>query len=147
LTEIDFYILPDSDEPARQAFVARLAEKILRARHQLTVLTQDPAHSEQISAALWSSRPESFIAHTNCDQDEQPTPADSVIIGHKPPPDFCHDVLLNLTQDVGVNFFSRFRRAIHVVIQSERALSESREHYQFYKSREYPLRTHDLRKK
>ncbi|WP_317931305.1 DNA polymerase III subunit chi [Halioxenophilus sp. WMMB6] len=142
MTQIDFYILPQADPQARLAFVARLAEKILASHHQLVIATAGTDQSNALSEQLWASRPVSFIAH----QVIEPTTKanDPVLICAAEPPAYCHDVIINLTDGIIEKHFSRFHRLLEVVIQEPTCLAQSRSAYQFYKSRGYPIRSHNV---
>jgi len=67
-----------------------------------------------------------------------------VQIGWGEHPDHHHDVLINLSSPQP-NFFSRFQRVLEVVIQDEAILSQTRQHYKFYKERGYQVTYRDLR--
>lgn len=142
MTEIDFYILSGSTTNDRWAFVARLADKIFRARHHLLIASSNEAHSQELSQHLWTNQPTTFIGHSVVGN-AQPI-NDPVLISHDSLPAHCHDVLINLTDRVLEDHFSRFHRLVEVVVQEEQVLAQSRKAYQFYKSRGYPIRTHDL---
>lgn len=142
MTQIDFYILAATNLQARLAFVARLADKIMAARHQLCIATQSVEQGEALSEILWQVKPESFIAHSLViDAGKYHDP---VLISPEQPPAFCHDVLINLTDGLLENSFSRFNRVLEIVVQTPEVLSQTREAFQFYKSRSYPIRTHNL---
>ncbi len=143
MTHIDFYILSSADENARLAFVSKLAEKIFQARRQLVIATEDESASQLMSQQLWSSRPESFLAHDLSEKFQQPSEA--IIVTNNQPHPHCHDVLINLTEGVLENHFSRFQRLVEVVNQNEDILARSRKTFQFYRERGYPIKSHKLK--
>lgn len=143
MTHIDFYILSSADEDARLAFVSRLSEKIFLARRQIVIATEDENSRQLMSQQLWSARPESFLAHDLGENFQQPNEA-IVVTNHQPHP-HCHDVLINLTQGVLENHFSRFQRLVEVVNQNEDVLARSRKTFQFYRERGYPIKSHKLK--
>lgn len=143
MTHIDFYILSSSDENARMAFVSKLAEKIFLARRQLVIATEDDTASQFVSQHLWSDRPESFLAHDLGENFQHPSEA--IVITHQQPHSHCHDVLINLTEGVLENHFSRFQRLVEVVNQNEDVLARSRKTFQFYRERGYPIKSHKLK--
>ena len=143
MTEIDFYILGVAEPQARLTFAARLSEKIFLSQRQLLIATADAEASQAVSDSLWQSRPESFIAHGIYGQ--EPKLEHPVLVSHEPPPGFCHDVLINLSGDLLEAHFSRFHRLVEIVIPVPEVLEQTRAAYQFYKSRGYPIRSHDLK--
>ena len=84
MTEIDFYILPDETAAGGLTFAARLAEKVLRGRHQLVLLTDNEAQAQALSDQLWSARPESFVAHSLAAEHDGSN--EQAIICHQAPP-------------------------------------------------------------
>lgn len=57
---VDFYHL--TRDPAEDVIPA-LAENTLKAGERLLVVSGDGGQRERMSAALWTARPESFLAH------------------------------------------------------------------------------------
>ncbi len=142
MTHIDFYILSSADENARLAFVSKLAEKIFHARRQIVIATEDASTSQVMSQQLWTARPESFLAHNLGEAFQRPS--DAIVITNDEPHSHCHDVLINLTQGVLENHFSRFQRLVEVVNQNADVLERSRKTFQFYRERGYPIKSHKL---
>lgn len=58
--QVDFYQL--TRDPAEQVIPA-IVQKILDDGGRLLVVSADDAQLEKLSVALWSAKPESFIAH------------------------------------------------------------------------------------
>ena len=58
--QVDFYQL--TRDPAEQVIPA-IAQKILGDGGRLLVVSGDDAQLDKLSAALWASKPESFLAH------------------------------------------------------------------------------------
>ena len=143
MTEIDFYILPQAQPGARLSFVARLAEKIFQTRRHLLIASASSDQAEAMSRSLWHTRPDSFIGHSIVAGGEQSR--DPVLICHEPPPAYCHDVLINLSDTILEDHFSRFHRLVEVVSQEPDVLTQTRAAYQFYKSRGYPIRSHKIK--
>ncbi len=152
MTQIDFYILPDSSLEAQLHFACRLTEKAQRLGRKVYIATGDRQHSEQLDELLWTFRPESFIPHA-CQEsgdDSETTEGKannmdvSVLIGHNNNGGNHHDLLINLSRKVP-DCFSRFERLSEIVIQEHSVLSKTRENYKFYRDRGYPIRSHDLR--
>ena len=139
MTNIDFYILSDSAIAAREQFACRLVEKAMRLNHRVFVAVDNCDHAEMLSDCLWGFKPESFAAHaiqTDGQGDSQ------VLLGWQAD-DEHHDVMINLQSQIPEHF-SRFQRLTEVVVQDPAVLSITREHFQFYRHRGYPLKCHQI---
>ena len=141
MTRVDFYILDDSAETARQHFACRLAEKAWQQGHKVYIHTDDADQSSQLDDLLWAFRDGSFLPHS---LDTSPD-ADSVDvhIGHSDEPLHHDEVLINLGREVPL-FFSRFRRVAEVVAGDEETKQAGRERFRFYRDRGYPLESHSI---
>ena len=133
MTKVDFYILPDSSEVARELLACRLAEKAWRLGHRIYLHTQDAPQHQRLEEQLWHFRPDAFI----------PRPHPSIHLGWEGDPLEHHDVLINLSLNIPV-FFSRFERVTELVCQQAAILAASRSHWKFYQQRGYPLQSHRL---
>lgn len=138
MTQIDFYILASARSADAYAYVARLSQKVRNAGHTILIAVNHAEEAAAVSQALWSSLPESFLAHT---------PIDDLNVGIQITDyDQCgehHDVLINLRDQAPI-FFSRFKRVLEVVSQNEKRLVASRQRYRHYVDNGYPLRRHHL---
>lgn len=137
MTQIDFYILPEGGDAAALDYVARLALKVFRRGHRLYVHTTDTAQTEAVSQAFWQ-RPEGFLAHTTEAASQLP-----VVISDAGSPGDHDDILLNMDSAIPEHF-SRFQRVLEVVPANPEARRLSREHYQYYRDRGFPIKTHKL---
>ncbi|MCX4187770.1 DNA polymerase III subunit chi [Methylophaga sp. OBS4] len=138
MTRISFYVLKSTKLHERQAFACRLAEKAYHQGHQVYIHTENVAHSEQVDAALWAIRPDSFVPH----QILHPSEANDspVLIGHEAEPPRLMDVLINLTDEQPL-FFSQFERVAEVIDDNDTIKKAGRQRFQFYKQRGYELET------
>ena len=141
MTKIDFYILEQNHNEARQRFACRLAEKAWRQGNKVYIHTENAEQSERIDKLLWTFRIESFIPHALNDD----TAADTVPvhIGHGGAPQHHDKVLINLAPEVPL-FFSRFERVADLVDQHEESKIQGRERFRFYRDRGYPLVNHTI---
>ena len=156
MTRISFYILgstlsaPLSAEQtseqleSRLEFVCRLTEKAMRAGNNIFIAVNDETQAEQLDQLLWSFRPESFIPHGTAHESKAtPQSSSQVSISHLPDYGEHHDLIINLRQAVPEHF-SQFQRLAEVVCQQQDTLTETREHFTFYKQRGYPTETHTI---
>ncbi len=124
--------------------VCRLAEKAVQAKQPVFIHADDQQLLEQLDAALWAFRAESFVAHSLIEDDEVADhPADDPVHLSKGQPSFDRRVLINLAQAVPA-FFSRFERTLEIVNQDPGIRDSGRDRYRFYQQRGYPLQHHKM---
>jgi len=139
MTRIDFYVLQQDSAIARLHYVCRLAEKALNRQHQVVLAVEDEHTAKELSEYLWQFKPESFIPHQL--QGDKTSAPIRICWSHD---DEQHDdILINLKREIPP-WFSRFQRVMEVVVQQEDCLSDTREHFQFYRDRGYPLQSHKI---
>lgn len=156
MTRISFYILGSTlttpltaeqtseQVESRLEFVCRLTEKAMRAGNNVFIAVNNATQAEHLSQLLWSLRPESFIPHSTAHgSTETSTPNSQISISHLPDYADHHDFIINLRQAVPEHF-SQFQRLAEVVCQAPDTLTETREHFTFYKQRGYPTETHTI---
>ena len=157
MTRIDFYVLPEETAIVRLHYACRLAEKAFHHGHSIAVAVDDESQATNLSEYLWSFKPESFLPHQLQNDDAEPqaaplstpvtTPSPIIaspimIIWDKDHDDY-HDILINLSQTVP-DGFSRFQRVMEIVVQEKECLASTRSHFQFYRERGYPLKSHSI---
>jgi len=142
MTQIDFYVLPQDTLMARIHFMCRLVEKAVTRQHQVTLALDSEEQAASISDYLWSFKPESFLAHAT-----QTAPHGAPVVLSWDTSDKSHeqhhDIMINLSQRIP-NAFSQYQRVMEVVTQEENCLAKTRQHFQFYKDRGYPLKSHTI---
>lgn len=143
MTEIDFYILPDETTAARDHFACRLIEKAVGMGRQVVLHVADQSHAQSISDYLWSFKPESFIPHQLGDSAGTQLAAGETLVTWNEPGDQFHDVLINLAEQIPQGF-SRFQKLSEIVVQQTELLPITRSHFQFYRDRGYPLKSHKI---
>lgn len=141
MTDVDFYILPDDTLAARDHFACRLAEKAMNIGRQVVISVTDKNHAESLSQYLWSFKPESFIPHIFSEIDTNSP--HQVIIDWQNKTQLYHDVLINLKHEIPQEF-SRFNKLSEIVVQDTTLLPITRQHFQFYRDRGYPLKSHKI---
>lgn len=136
MTRVDFYILADADEIARQRFTSRLAAKAVGAGQRVHVRVE-PTALETLDQLLWDYPPAQFLPHAVLARAN----GEPVTIGSGADEPEHGDTLINLTRDIAA-FFPRFQRVAEVVLAPERAIG--RDKYRQYRDRGYPLFHHEL---
>lgn len=141
MTRIDFYLLSEHDETARQFFACRLAEKAWQLNNRLLIHTADSTAGYAVDTMLWDFKAESFLPHATLPASQQ-TP---IHIGWNDNTSPHHDLLINLSNTVP-SFFSQFARVIEIVTQNEQQLATSRQRFRFYQERGYEIKINDMKK-
>lgn len=144
MTQIDFYILPQTERDARFGFACRLIEKAHALGHRIYVHAETPTDVSMLDELLWSYRPASFLPHAilgSAEGDARP----AIEIGSGENAGDHHDVLINLALTVPA-FHSRFTRVTEIVVQDEQVLQATRASWKFYSERGFPMQRHDMRK-
>ncbi|MFT5117288.1 MAG: DNA polymerase-3 subunit chi [Kiritimatiellia bacterium] len=144
MTDIDFYILQEDTLAARDHFACRLAEKAINMGRQVVISVNDNDHAESMSQYLWSFKPESFVPHIVTGTEASTTLAtEKVLIDWQGNTQAYHDVLINLKHEIPKEF-SRFQKLSEIVVQEKSLLPITRSHFQFYRDRGYPLKSHKI---
>jgi DNA polymerase-3 subunit chi len=172
MTQIDFYVLTQTTAIARLHYACRLSEKAINQGHRIAIALDDEAQAQTLSDYLWSFKPESFLPHTlqdkalqDCEfQDKEPPQETSqqasadtenkeaagevkrqapIALIWNEDNEHYHDILINLSKKIPEGF-SRYQRAFEIVVQEDHCLKITRSHFQFYRERGYPLKSHTV---
>ena len=143
MTDVDFYVLAGQGQRDQLAFTCRLLEKALAKNNTVLLHTNSQASAEKLDRLLWTALPESFIPHALLHDPKAPHNC-PVSISWENDPGHHHDVLINLSDEMP-SFFSRFQRYIGIVVQHDKVLGYTRNHYKYLRDRGYQIRTHDMR--
>jgi len=152
MTQIDFYILPQSEREARFAFACRLIEKAHALGHRIYVHAETDSDVHALDELLWSYRPASFLPHAvlspttlaGSGGEARPNIRPNIEIGSGDDAGDHHDVLINLALKVPP-FHSRFTRVTEIVVQDEQVLQATRASWKFYSEHGFPMQRHDMR--
>ena len=155
---VNFYILADVDEIARQRFTCRLAGRAVAAGTRVHV--RAPAAAvEEIDALLWEYPPDRFLPHVRlnaagaeggtqaCRLHAGETPAlpgavtAPIVVGAEGEQPIHREMLINLAADIP-DFLAGFERVSEVILAGERAAGRAK--YRSYRERGYPLFHHEL---
>ncbi len=142
MSRVDFYVIPGSDESARQLFACRLAEKAYRLDNTIHIVAADPQAVRQIDDLLWTFRDGSFVPHEVAGQSPADSPA-PITIGCETAPDRRCDLLINLRDEIPTTA-SSFPRVAEIVTSDEDAKARSRRRFVDYRDRGHTLDTHML---
>lgn len=145
MTQADFYILAGQQRQDQWLFACRLAEQLQRKGRHVLLQVDDEQTAIELDQYLWTFREDAFVPHACLNSAEAPVDC-AVSISWHDDPQHHHDVLISLGGSLPP-FFARFKRLVEVVIQEDRVLEKTREHYRFLKDRGYPLNNKDMRMK
>ena len=138
---VDFYLLESELNEARWLIACRLLEKAYLRGHKAFVLCANQHDAELIDELLWTFKEDSFVPHNL--QGEGPEPPPPVQIGYGTEPRGFNDILLNLTDQIPP-FYTRFKRVLEFVVNSEMEKERCRAHYRTYKANGCELHTHKI---
>ena len=141
---VNFYILADVDEIARQRFTCRLAGRAVAAGTRVHV--RAPAAAvEEIDALLWEYPPDRFLPHVRLNAGETPPaeakPAAPIVVAAEDETPIHREMLINLAPDIP-DFLAGFERVSEIILAGERTAGRAK--YRHYRERGYPLFHHEL---
>lgn len=61
MTQVDFYVLPETTSDARWLFACRLIDKVQRLGMRTLVAMETEEEARRFDELLWTFKPESFI--------------------------------------------------------------------------------------
>lgn len=146
---VDFYILADLDDLARQRFACRLAHRAVEAGQRVHIRAPGAVAAE-FDSLLWDYPPGRFLPHARTSQASR----EPVRIGSEDEVPPAANMLVNLVADIpgyllgkptaanGPTPAPRFERVAEVVLGNERAAG--REKYRRYRERGHALFHHEL---
>lgn len=147
MTNIDFYILKETEQQARLIFACRLIEKAYKLGNRIFVACNTMAEAKEMDKLLWSFSPESFIPHAllgdTLENNTQNPSQDPVVLGDTESCGDHHQLLINLSDHLP-DYFSRFERLCEIAIQEDSVLKRMRSNWTFLKQRGYPVASHNL---
>ena len=142
MARIDFYVLSQSGEQARQFFACRLAEKAYRLEHTVHIHARDHAAAERMDELLWTFRDGSFVPHEVV-RPGVDTPRSPVTIGCDVADVEPTDLLINLCDDVPARI-DNFPRIAELVSSDDNSKQQSRQRFATYRDQGHELDTHKV---
>jgi DNA polymerase III subunit chi len=143
--QVDFYVLPGTDDVARLRFACRLAEKAWQKRHRVRVQLE-PGEIDAFDQMLWTFSDRSFVPHRRAGApDDAPAaaPPAVVIAANADADDADGDVLINLAGG-GLPAVESWTRIAEIVDADAGRRQGGRERYRAYRERGLELKTHDM---
>ncbi len=143
--QVDFYVLPGTDDRARLRFACRLVEKAWLLRHRVRVQLE-PGGFADFDQLLWTFSDRSFVPHRRAGTaDDAPASAPpAVVIADGTDPDPADgDVLVNLAGGEPPAP-ERWSRIAEVVDADAGRRQGGRERYRAYRERGLELKLHEM---
>jgi DNA polymerase-3 subunit chi len=142
VARVDFYILAQPDERARQLLACKLAEKAWRLDNSVYIHTKDRADAERLDELLWTFRDGSFVPHGLAGRNDG-TESSPIVIGCGGQGVKAQDLLINLDDEIPA-FAEGFPRVAELVTSDENCRTLSRKRYAVYREQGHELNTHEL---
>ena len=142
MARIDFYVLRQSGEQARQTFACRLAEKAYRSDCSVHILAPDAASAQHMDDLLWTFRDGSFVPHEQTSADK-PTPSAPVSVGCDADNATPRDLLITLL-DEAPPCIDAYPRIAELVGGDEQSKQSSRRRFAQYREQGHSLDTHQV---
>jgi DNA polymerase-3 subunit chi len=142
MARVDFYILAQPEERARQLLACKLAEKAWRLDNSVYIHTSDRAAAERLDELLWTFRDGSFVPHGLAGRNDG-TESSPIVIGCDEQGIGTRDLLINLGDDIP-GFAEGFPRVAELVTSDENCRNLSRKRYAAYRDQGHELNTHKL---
>jgi DNA polymerase-3 subunit chi len=141
MARINFYVLSQSGEQARQLFACRLAEKAYRLDNSVYIHARDRSAAERIDELLWTFRDGSFVPHqvAGPGSNDAESPITIGCDGDVGP----RDLLINLCDDVPA-CADAFPRVAELVTSDESSKQLSRRRFATYRDQGHELETHKV---
>jgi len=140
--QVDFYVLSTTERAAKDAFIARLIEKIYTKGHRIWVRVSDDSLLEHWNRYLWSYRKDSFLPHVRSDEKLDNIP---IVLGLDNQLPTLSAVWVNLSNTIPDNVLQA-ERLVEVICQVPEELSQGRERYRQYQTLGYSIKTHNITK-
>lgn len=139
MARVDFYLLSQHGDDARQAFVCRLTNKAFGRQHTIHIRTDDQQRAERMDEALWTFQDESFVPHEIWHSGARPAPVTIASSQIDPPADT--EVLINLAESTCPEGDWRIAE---VLSADEPVRQSGRARFSAYKQAGHDLETHKL---
>jgi DNA polymerase-3 subunit chi len=138
MTRIEFHF----NTPERLQHTCKLLRKARRQGLRIAVVGA-PTTLKALGSALWRFHDESFLVHCTEQDPPEVQQASPIALGQDPHAWGFDDVLVNLGDEVPLDF-GRFKRLVEIVSNDEHGRSQARQRWKHYKSLGYELLQHDL---
>ena len=142
MSRVDFYVLAQADERARQMLACKLAEKAWRLDNTVYIHASSRQDAEHVDQLLWTFRDGSFVPHGLAGRNDG-TESSPIMVGADDDGVDPRDLLINLCDEIPA-FAESFPRVAELVTSDESCRLASRKRYATYRAKGHELNTHNL---
>lgn len=143
MARVDFYLLNRLIPNGRLLAACRLIQKIHSLGNTALIQTPDLEQAKVLDDLLWTFDQSSFIPHGLTDETTE-VASQPVAIGHHPPSNFRHNVLISLLDTVP-DYFDRFQRIAEFIDDNAEDKARARLRFRVYRDFGCTLQTHDIK--
>lgn len=140
MARIDFYVLSQTGEQARQTFACRLAEKAYRLNNTVHIETGSRKDVDRLDELLWTFRDGSFVPHHKLGGNDMGSPVTIGCDSGAMPP---RDLLINLADDIPA-IAETFPRIAELVSSDQECKQLSRKRFAAYREQGHEIETHNV---
>jgi DNA polymerase-3 subunit chi len=142
-TQVDFYLLGDTEPRAALKTACRLAEKACDQGFKVVMRTDSSASTAQLDDLLWTFSDRSFVPHCIWPGDPALVAASPVLVASSSGPDTHRDVLINLAPRAADDG-TAFDRVLEIVAADEEAKQLARARWRTYREAGLEPKSHNL---
>jgi DNA polymerase-3 subunit chi len=142
-TQVDFYLLSDSEPRAALKTACRLAEKAFDQGFKVVLRTDSSAATAQLDDLLWTFSDSSFVPHCVWPGDPALVAETAVLVASSSGPATHRDVLINLAPRAPEDG-AAFGRVLEIVAADEDAKKLARGRWRSYRDAGLDPKSHTL---
>ena len=142
-TQVDFYLLVDSEPRVALRTACRLAEKACDQGLKVVVRTDSSAAAAQFDDLLWTFSDRSFVPHCIWPGDPALVAATPVLVASTSGPETHRDVLINLAAGAADDG-AAFERVLEIVAADEESKQLARTRWRTYREAGLEPKSHNL---
>lgn len=145
MVKVSFYVLPTSNETARQKLLLKLLEKAYIAEEPTLLYSDNQELLRSLDRKLWEIPGVDFLPHALVESSDDINDADFIYLSDKTWPFEERSLIINVhpivPEDVKAGLYPRI---FEVITQDPQVLEESRNRFRLYRSLGFEIQTHKL---
>ncbi len=145
MVQVSFYVLPTSNETARQKLLLKILEKAYKAQEHTLLYSDNQELLRFLDRKLWEIPNIDFLPHAIIESSEDINDADFIYLSDKTWPFENRSLIINvhpvIPDDVKAGLYPR---VFEVITQDPQVLEESRNRFRLYRSLGFEIKTHKL---
>lgn len=145
MVQVSFYVLPTSNETARQKLLLKILEKAYKAQEHTLLYSDNQELLRFLDRKLWEIPGIDFLPHAIIESMDDINDADFIYLSDKTWPFENRSLIINvhpvIPDDVKAGLYPR---VFEVITQDPQVLEESRNRFRLYRSLGFEIQTHKL---